>query len=319
MTAPNDLDRQLSDFLRDGPDELPYESFDAVRNRTDQTPQRVVIGPWRLPEMNRIVTFGLAAAAVVAAVFIGVQLFGSPGGLGADPTPTATPEPTLAPSASQSTEAGLPQGPFLITGADGPVNGGPVEVTVEIASSGWSSHSDLDFLSKGDDSLDAPETVGVALVAWTWPVGTGFHPYGDPCQWSSTFPETPAMTPDEIADGLAAQTESDPTTPTDVEVGGYAGKRITLHTPMTYEVPGASREEKFADCDESTYGYYGIQGADGTAVERNSQGPGEVDELWILDVDGAIVILNAVYSPAAPADLVEELRAMAESATFEMP
>ena len=65
MTAHDDLDRQLNDLLRDGPTELPYQSFDAVRDRTEQTGQRVVIGPWRLPEMNKIVTIGLGAAAVV--------------------------------------------------------------------------------------------------------------------------------------------------------------------------------------------------------------------------------------------------------------
>ena len=73
MTAHNDLDRQLNDFFRDGPTELPYESFDAVRDRTEQTGQRVVIGPWRLPEMNKILTIGLAAAAVVVAVLVGAQ------------------------------------------------------------------------------------------------------------------------------------------------------------------------------------------------------------------------------------------------------
>ena len=109
MTAHNDLDRQLNDFLRDGPDELPYESFDAVRDRTEQTRQRVVIGPWRLPEMNKIVTIGLAAAAVVAVVFIGSQFLGSnPGGQAPRPPqsrrrraePTATPEPSPSPPTS---------------------------------------------------------------------------------------------------------------------------------------------------------------------------------------------------------------------------
>jgi hypothetical protein len=34
----------LTDFLRDGPTELPYQSLDAVRDRTEQTGQtRVVI------------------------------------------------------------------------------------------------------------------------------------------------------------------------------------------------------------------------------------------------------------------------------------
>jgi hypothetical protein len=109
MTAHNDLDRQLTDFLRDGPDELPYQSFDAVRDRTEQTGQRVVIGPWRLPEMNKIVTIGLTAAAVVVLVFVGAQLFGSPSGGTGTPggEPTATPEPTASPepSASPSTPA----------------------------------------------------------------------------------------------------------------------------------------------------------------------------------------------------------------------
>jgi hypothetical protein len=105
MTAHHDLDQQLNDFLREGPEELPYESFDAVRDRTEQTGQRVVIGPWRLPEMNKIVTIGLGAAAVVVALFIGAQLFGSPSGgvgSGATPTPepTATPEPSPSPAAS---------------------------------------------------------------------------------------------------------------------------------------------------------------------------------------------------------------------------
>ncbi len=107
MTAHNDLDRQLNDLLRDGPAELPYQSYDAVRDRTEQTGQRVVIGPWRLPEMNKIVTIGLGAAAVVVLAFVGAQLFGAPtGGVGsgstASPEPTATPEPSSSPLASPS-------------------------------------------------------------------------------------------------------------------------------------------------------------------------------------------------------------------------
>ncbi len=109
MTAHNDLDRQLNDFLRDGPTELPYESFDAVRDRTEQTRQRVVLGPWRFPEMNKFVTIGLGAAAVVVLIFVGAQLFGSPTddtGSVATPSaestataePTATPEPSPSPS-----------------------------------------------------------------------------------------------------------------------------------------------------------------------------------------------------------------------------
>jgi hypothetical protein len=108
MTAHDDLDRQLTAFLRDGPDELPYESFDAVRDRTERTRQRVVIGPWRLPEMNKILTFGLAAAAVlVIGLFVGTQLLGGAGaGIGSDPP--ASSEPTATPESSEGARESAP-------------------------------------------------------------------------------------------------------------------------------------------------------------------------------------------------------------------
>jgi len=98
MTAPHDLDRLLQAYLTDGPTDLPDPSFDAVRDRIEATRQRVVIGPWRMPIMNKLVPIGLGAAAVVVAIFIGIQLLGPPasGGVGGAPSaaPTATPSPT---------------------------------------------------------------------------------------------------------------------------------------------------------------------------------------------------------------------------------
>ena len=113
MTAHNDLDRQLNDFLRDGPDELPYQSFDAVRDRTEQTRQRVVIGPWRIPEMNKFLAIGLGAAAVVVAVLIGYQVFGSAGnggvGAGANRHPRADRQPRTIPVAARIPPAADPE------------------------------------------------------------------------------------------------------------------------------------------------------------------------------------------------------------------
>jgi hypothetical protein len=211
--------------------------------------------------MNKIVGFGLAAVAVVAALFIGSQLLGSPtgGGQGSgatpSPEPTATPEPTPTPSA----EAGVRQ--VVITNTDA-----PVQTTVTTASSGWFPLAGLDALSKNDDSLDPPETVGAALLAWAWRAGTGFYVYGDPCQSSTTIPETPATTVDEIATALAAQASTDATAPVDVTVGGYAGKAVTLNVPMSFDLPDATREEKFADCDNDVFGFYGVEGENRTGA-----------------------------------------------------
>jgi len=266
--------------------------------------------------MNKLVPIGLGAAVVVAVIVIGVQLLGppAPGGVGGAPTaePSVTPSPTPEPSApepSRPADGSLPEGPFRI-------GDGAVPITIDIASSGWFSLPEFEAVSKGDDGLDSPQTVGGALLAWAWPAGTAFNVYGDPCHWLTTIPETPATTPDEIAAAFAAQASSDATAPVDVTVGGYAGKAVTLHVPMTYEVPGLTREEEFADCDQDALAFYGLVENE-TEHERNAQGPGQIDELWILDVNGAIVILDAAYGPAVPAELVDELRALAESATFE--
>ena len=319
MSADRETTRIVRSWLEEGVTELPDRILDAVVDQLPATPQRRATW-WpagRTSTMNKFVTIGLAAAAVLVLVFVGAQLMGSrrgPGGPGdASPTPTSTATPTAAQSAPPVLpEAGVPQGEYVVTGADD-----AVQVTFDIGSAGWIPLPEFDALTKDDDGLDPPDSVGAALLAWGWPAGTGINVYGDPCQWLTTSPETPAMTPDDIAAAFAAQAETNPTASTDVTVNGFAGKAITLHVPMSYDLPNATREEKFAACDEDAFAFYGVGGEAGHA--RNAQGAGQIDELWILDVNGAIVILDATYSPATPPALVEELRTMAESATFEAP
>jgi len=332
MPTDRQLDQTISRWLEaEAPGPLPDRVLGATFERTRKVRQQ---GRWRAlmrrMHVNRLV-FALGGAAVVvvaAALALGLYVnnpSSGVGGPGIEPTPTAeasvaepsaeptaTPEPSVAGSATpepSAPAAGLELGPFVATGTDD-----PVQITVNIASSGWVPLPAFDALHKDDDGLDSPEYVGAALLAWAWPAGTGFNVYGDPCQWSTTVPETPATTPDEIAAAFAAQAASDATAPVDVTVGGFAGKAVTLHVPMAYDVPNATREEKFADCDNDVFAFYGVEGESGEA--RNAQGAGQVDELWILDVDGSIVILDATYSPATPNELVEELRTLAESATF---
>lgn len=319
MTTSRDPDRLIRAFVAEGEEILHDRVYDVVRATIERTSQRAVMGPWRMPIMNKIAGFGLAAAAVVAAVLIGAQLLGSPsGGLGGPgDDPTASPEasaaaPTVEPTPSSATWTGLPEGPFVVTGSDD-----PVQVTVDVASPGWYALSQFDAVGRDDDGLDPPDSVGGALLAWGWPAGTGVLVFGDPCQWATTIPETPATTPAEIAAAFAAQAQTDATDPVDVAVGGYTGVAVTLSVPMSYEVPGATREEEFGECDQDAFAYYGIEGEDGHA--RNAQGPGQIDELWILDVEGSILILDVAYGPATPTDLVDELRTMAESATLEAP
>lgn len=316
MSTENDVARSLRSWLREERHEDADRVLDVVFDQVPATPQRRA--GWlarRSPLMSNTVRILIAAAAAVVIVVVGLQFIGNSntGGPGPTPTPEATSTPAAAASEpAPSAWAGLPAGPFVVTSADD-----PVQVTVNIATPGWGWLTEFDAVNKDDDGLDAPETVGAVLLAWAWPAGTGINVYGDPCHWTTTTPETPATTPDEIAAAFAAQASTDATAPVDVTVAGFAGKAITLHVPMAFDIPNATREEKFADCDNDNFAFYGIEGETGDA--RNAQGAGQIDELWILDVNGAILILDAGYSPSTPASLVDEMRAMAESATFEAP
>jgi hypothetical protein len=99
MTASREPDRLIHAFLIEGEETLNDQVYDAVRDEIEHTRQRTVIGPWRIPAVNKIVGFGLAAAALIIAVVVGTQLLGSPSGnLGSDPTVTATPGPTEEPT-----------------------------------------------------------------------------------------------------------------------------------------------------------------------------------------------------------------------------
>ncbi len=72
----------------------------------------------------------------------------------------------------------------------------------------------------------------------------------------------------------------------DITLDGYAGKSITLHVPDDAVLSG-----EFTDCDQGTFGIWtvSIDGAPGPEPYRYNQGPGQIDELWILDVDGVLV------------------------------
>ena len=311
MTAPHDLDRELTAFLEDGPTALPDASFDAVRDRTEASGQRVVIGPWMAPVMNRFAAIGLVAASVVAVLIAGSIFLGMFG-----PPPGGEVPESVAPSdAGSSVEASppgyLPVGRFAwFVPADPPEppDDGPT-VTVTIPAEGWTYAPDSIALVKGNIDRDPPRGTGAFLIVWSTYQGT--YVYGDPCHWASTQPDVPATTVEEIVAALAAQPSRGLSEPEDVMVGGYAGQKITLHVPNDTETRG----DAFADCDEHAFASFGMEGVEGPL--RWHQGPGQIDEFWVLDVEGAIVIIDGAYSPATPAELVAEVRAIAESATFE--
>jgi len=234
--------------------------------------------------MNKFRAIGLAV--VVAVLLIGCQ-------------PTASVAPSVAPSEAErsvepSSAAGLPEGPHVFWDE-------LVRIEVTIPAPGWFGE-ELEGILIKNDNPDPPE--GAGMIVFDGPL----YVYGDPCQWSTTTPDTPAGTVDELVAALSAQASRDATAPVDVTVGGFTGKSITLHVPD---------DAVFDDCDQNTFGSWTV--GPGLEPYRYHQGPGQIDELWILDVNGVPVIIDTAYYAGTPTADVEELRAIVESATFQSP
>ena len=245
--------------------------------------------------MNTTLKFGLAAVVVAVAALIGINYLGSPSNVGG-PGLNPTVEPTPSPEPSPSDAGGLPR---VITYTPG----GGVEITMTVAAPGWEGD---DILQWGDNGASAPDGAGMISFA-----GPEFYVYGDPCAWSSTIPEAPATTVDEVIDALANQASREASAPEDVTVNGYAGKRIILQM---------AEDVDFTACDEGFFALLGeSRGTTADDVGRYSQDPGQIEELWVVDVGGSIVVMDGVYYPDTTPSVVDELRAILASATFEVP
>ena len=302
MTAHNDLDRQLNSFLREGPTELPYQSFDAVRDRTEQTGQRVVIGPWRLPEMNKIVTIGLGTAAVVVLLILGYQYLGSPsntgnpGGPTATPEATATPEPTPEPSTADPTDfAAIPmgtrleEGDYVFTHMDG------VRV-VFTASPVWERNiPDWMVWTIDDDkaTMGVFEADNVAV---------------DPCQ-PELGVQDPAVGPtvDDLVTALRAVPGLTFSAPTDVTQDGYSGVRLDY-------VPPDQLDNCLDDMGQAV-----LMTVNGAVASEDDYFPApngsDAFSVYIYDVDGTRVVITAAYT----LNRTDSLNEMLASIRFEQP
>lgn len=305
MSSDPETTRIVRSWLDEGVTQLPDSVLDNVLDLVPATPQRRATW-WparRLSAMSTTLKFGLAAAVVAVAVLIGINFVGTSavGGPGSDDsTPTPEPTATLEPTPAPTPEGLLPEGSHVLTDGE-PIDGLPtLRMTVTIPGPDWYGEPGDGILIKDDNSA-APNGAGMIVFFGD------LYVYGDPCQWATTRPDTPATTVDEVVAALTAQVSRDATEPVDVAVDGYAGKSITLHVP---------EDAVFSDCNSDTFGSWGLPGADLTPM-RYHQDPGQIDKLWIVDVDGTLAVIDTAYYEGTPQSVVDELEAIVDSASFD--
>jgi hypothetical protein len=106
-----------------------------------------------------------------------------------------------------------------------------------------------------------------------------------------------------VISALASQANRDAAAPVDVTVGGYRGKSIELSVPTDIE---------FSGCDAGEFRSWGPD-----ANARFHQGPGQLDTVTVVDVDGTLVTIDAGTYAGTPADVRAELEAIVASIRFE--
>jgi lysophospholipase L1-like esterase len=121
--------------------------------------------------------------------------------------------------------------------------------------------------------------------------------YADPCHDQQTLLDPlPGPSAGELADALAGLPGLDATSPTDVTLGGYRGKQLTITAPA----PGGS-----CRVWELPLG------------ATNDMAPGDRQRVWILDVDGQRLVIVAPEPPGMTAETRSEVQSVLDSIHIE--
>ncbi len=123
-----------------------------------------------------------------------------------------------------------------------------------------------------------------------------------PCKTSG--PTRIGPSPDALAEALSRQRLTTTTAPERIELGGHQGLYLEVTAPTG---------RGFTDCDS-----FDLWGNDGGGL-RYLQGPGQVERLWILDVPGERLVIDASSTQGVTPSQEQQLRQIAESARFRQP
>ncbi len=277
MTTSRDLKSVLEHYLVDGPTELPDRSYDEVRTSIDTIKQRVVLGPWRFPSMPTFVRIGAVGVVVFTLSVAGFALAPRQAGTGgeASPSPSASPRPIPVTSSDMPA---LEPGTYL--------TGDPflarVTFTLPDGPVAWQGNVSGPYaVWLGDASQDLLRFQVFDTV------------YAEPCQNDNVaMNPQPGPSVDDLANALASLPGLQVTPPTDVTFGGYQGKQLTLTAPAT---GGPCRA------------WILPLGA------TNDMVAGEQQRVWILDVDGQRLVIDAPETSTVTADMKVDVQAVLDS------
>ena len=134
----------------------------------------------------------------------------------------------------------------------------------------------------------------------------------DPCRWSSTM-TTPGPTVDDLVKALVAQRTRNASAPAEATLAGYKGVYLEWSVPP--DMVDGENCDKWPDNGYRDFvSFLGVGGS-----ERYEQLANQIDRLWVLDVNGQRLVVDATYSADATDAQKTELGQVAESLRFDQP
>ena len=220
---------------------------------------------------------------------------------GAASSPSPAPSPIVGPTASS-----LPT-PSATSPSTHQVGGGVVGVASTDATypryfvqvpGGWSASGE--FVTR-----TPPKVMGLSV--WD-----AVKVPTDPCRWSSTM-TTPGPTVDDLVKALVAQRTRNASAPVESTLGGYKGVYLEWSVPPDM-VDGQNCDPWPDNGYRDFVSFLGVGGS-----ERYQQLANQIDRLWVLDVNGQRLVVDATYSADATDAQKAELGQVAESLMFDEP
>jgi hypothetical protein len=247
----------------------------------------------RTSRNRRMGALAIAAAIGLVAVVVVIRAADEeagtrPGGQPTDTTeiPTAQPIPPLSGGA-------LETGRYVFTSFD-PGLDASHRITIDVAD-GYAGFERWAAIKSGT-SQTAVSTMAIGDV------------YADACQWKGALLDRSAISStDEVVAALTSQKGLRVSTPTDVTLDGFAG------TYMERRVPARTN---LSDYDGGQFWVY-LDASRGSPGGSRYLVPGELQLLWILDVEGVPLVLDASLNPGTSAQIRAELVQMVESVRID--
>ena len=172
-------------------------------------------------------------------------------------------------------------------------------MSFSLPASGWASGGEGNSIGKGE----YPQRDYIGIDFW---LNAPENVYADPCAHTPLSPP-----PSATAAGLAAAVAAVPVTdlvsgPSSIEVGGRPAQHVVL----------TIKED--IDCDpHDAHLWYDESTGGATGGWRWAEGLGATYRVWIIDVDGKLVWIDAYTFKGAGPALDQEIQQVVDSIQFE--